>query len=1574
MTKRIFLLFSSLFFSAPILQAQSDGYLTNSNFRGVTPPAAYQIGEIDSVNLGTGAVNLNLPLWSRAGRGIDTKGELIYSSKLWAVHPEYHDPLRPLTVTDYVWQRSPDFKARIAGNFGSLNWIEEVYGCSSGGNQFSVRVLSNFLYTSASGSVHRFPNRHYRPTLNLVCSGLNATKVDQGLSDSGTMELDTTVFDNYVVRFKDGRQEFHQPISGPLKDTNGNFIEFNADTLGRSALKDSSGNAVAYTTASTSTPISPNFPTTSCGSIPFSVLGASSFSPVTSLTLPNGRTYTFQYDSAFGELTRIDLPTGGFIRYVWTTLAEFDNPPTIFMACRLDSRRLAQRIVSDDGVTEKVWNYSYSRDGSTFKYTTTVTDPLGNQTVHLFDRDGVRELEREVRQGATTPLQKTVNTWISDWGPVQTQQNSDQRFAQFQEFDDKNRRISSTVTTLFGTGGAANRVSKEEFLYDGDSSSSVESMMNLLERKEYDFGDNAPGPLRRRTTFLYLHTSNTNYLNRHIWDRVTLRKVLDAAGAVKAQTALSYDTTTITATSGVVQHDYTGFPSTMTFRGNLTEEWQWLNTTGTWLVTKHFYNDLGNRTKTQDPLLHNTTFSYTDSWTNSLCSPGTNKAQAFLTQATNHLGHLTKFSYYSCSSLLASTTDPNNRVSSFTYDKLDRQKTMTFPDTGLVSNYYSDLDLTATHQGSFVFLNRGSVLPPRAKSFSRIQASPLLEKVDLTVFDGLGRPLMTGASNNSKLDWVRTEYDGKGRLLRTSNPLSIASTTEVPSASSFTKWTTNTYDGLDRITKITFPDAQFSTTAYSANLTTFTDPVGNARKSTFDALGRLTAAQEPNPLNKLFDAGSFTTTYTYDVLDNLTQVTQGAQTRSFVYDSLGRLTSETNPESGVTTYTYNSDSLLTQKKDARNITSTFAYDTLHRNTSITYSDGTPTAGFTYDSTLVTNGKGRRTGMSDGTGSSAFHYDSMGRISKLTRTTQGVLLNLNYTYNLAGGVTLVSAPELAATTLHFTFDNAAREKSFNLNNGALSIVDNYTFTYSGSSASDVFDFGNNTTETIGYNERLQPVTRTVSNPSVISSLTFGFKEPVTLKNNGNVYSVKNNLNLNWDQDFTYDALNRIKTFASPGMGNLTISLDRYGNRTIQTGTGGAPSKSLSISGTTNRITTTGYGYDLAGNLTAEPGRSYQYDAESRVKSANTGTLTTYGYDGEGRRTVKSGSSGTRLYFYDAAGRPIAESGATQGSWLSAHGYFQSRHVFENTAGQLFWRHTDHLATAVIRTNTSGLELCDSRYYPYGEEATSTCASDNYKFTGKERDAESGLDYFGARYYGSPLGRFTTPDESFVDQFEDDPQSWNLYSYVRNNPIRFRDPTGQACRQNTDTGKFFDDDAPGQSCAEVDLADFNTIESGQFSAQVTGLLPFVPLNPAVASALGEAGLRAQVLTQPAVHGLTIFGFVVAPVTMAIAECAAGECSAGNIGLAVVPKLGPIGRVIGRSAGAKEAIFTGKRITNELAQQLGIPRRILGRAVERIKDAHNLPGKVNVAIGRATGDVYHPHTGELIGNVFDEVRFIK
>jgi RHS repeat-associated protein len=102
-----------------------------------------------------------------------------------------------------------------------------------------------------------------------------------------------------------------------------------------------------------------------------------------------------------------------------------------------------------------------------------------------------------------------------------------------------------------------------------------------------------------------------------------------------------------------------------------------------------------------------------------------------------------------------------------------------------------------------------------------------------------------------------------------------------------------------------------------------------------------------------------------------------------------------------------------------------------------------------------------------------------------------------------------------------------------------------------------------------------------------------------------------------------------------------------------------------------------------------------------------------------------------------------------------------------------------------TAYEGFPIWEATYRPFGEEHVAAGgapplapSSNHYKFTGKERDTESGFDYFGARYYVSLTGRFQTPDLPFIDQRPTNPQSWNLFAYGRNNPTNIVDPTGNA----------------------------------------------------------------------------------------------------------------------------------------------------------------------------------------------------
>ena len=152
---------------------------------------------------------------------------------------------------------------------------------------------------------------------------------------------------------------------------------------------------------------------------------------------------------------------------------------------------------------------------------------------------------------------------------------------------------------------------------------------------------------------------------------------------------------------------------------------------------------------------------------------------------------------------------------------------------------------------------------------------------------------------------------------------------------------------------------------------------------------------------------------------------------------------------------------------------------------------------------------------------------------------------------------------------------------------------------------------------------------------------------------------------------------------------------------------------------------------------------------------------------------TGTGGDALLETDLSGNPTAE-----------YVFFNGRRIarIDRPANTVEYYFSDHLGSADVITNASGTITKESDYYPYGGEIpVITGDSNRYKFSGKERDTESGLDNFGARYDSSSLGRFMTPDwaarpTAVPYAVFGDPQSLNLYGYVRNDPVSRADLDG------------------------------------------------------------------------------------------------------------------------------------------------------------------------------------------------------
>jgi RHS repeat-associated protein len=361
-------------------------------------------------------------------------------------------------------------------------------------------------------------------------------------------------------------------------------------------------------------------------------------------------------------------------------------------------------------------------------------------------------------------------------------------------------------------------------------------------------------------------------------------------------------------------------------------------------------------------------------------------------------------------------------------------------------------------------------------------------------------------------------------------------------------------------------------------------------------------------------------------------------------------------------------------------------------------------------------------------------------------------------------------------------------------------------YNAASAPLTIPFNNGVTETHAWNDRLQHTGVSAGN---LLSLNFypcdqGLTQCAS-GNNGKIW--RQNISVGGafkaSQEYRYDAVNRLyavgeqtTTGFSPSCSDTSavwsqqFNYDAAGNRTVSCRSGNAispPWEVSSISASSNKILDTGWTYDAAGNIIVSPyAPSITYDAENRqvafCSQLSQGTctpagLTQYVYDGSGQRVQKVTSSGTVTYLYDAFGNLAAEYGGTPSAYgtqyVTGDHLTSTRLVMPGSASQV--------------VSGTGIERHD--YYPFGYEPAYGTGTDwrtaamgygpstiRQKFTGQERDSESTLDFFQARYYSGPQGRFASVDPGNAGASLMNPQSWNGYSYVSNGPMTYTDPDG------------------------------------------------------------------------------------------------------------------------------------------------------------------------------------------------------
>jgi RHS repeat-associated protein len=1111
------------------------------------------------------------------------------------------------------------------------------------------------------------------------------------------------------------------------------------------------------------------------------------------IVLPNGQSYELRYN-AYAELAQVTLPTGGVIRYthgpgvaggppggefgdvIYRRIREKTTATTATGPIQTKSRYGtevwlgADEYVDEERLDPSNGDALISRVRHYFHgHASDELTPPHNYYPHW--RTG-REYRTEVYSTPTTLLRAATHTWAQRL-PLPAWSGTIPNDA----------RIVQTRTTLDN-----GLVSAQRYAYD--------EYNNRTETVETAFGPVAPGPDVRKTQTDFLTWNGAfNYatdLTIHIRDLPLQQRVYSVGpggSTERARTTFEYDNYVIDANHAelVLRGDIfgldTGYLSTSKVtRGNRTKTERWLDFPAGVVSTYQQYDVAGSVVRLKDARGNLTVLGFEDSY-------GPPDGNARDNMPPPELGDKVSYAHASW------VKDPMERQAYTQFDYhlgalVDHEDV-----NGVVSSAFRDDALDRPTE-----LVRAQGRPEKARTRFEYQDAGPNPSVDTysdqetfddgvlrttVLYDALGREVGRRAYETDTAFIVSSAmtYDGAGRVKDAFVPFR-------PGDTSYR--TTTTYDALDRPTAVTAPGNMTTITSFTGNVARVTDPAQKARESVSDALGRVTSVTEdpgsPPHLNQ-------TTTYAHDVFDNVVQVTQGSQQRTFAYDSLSRLICASMPEgrvggtqctspppaAGVARYKYDPSGNLLQREDAGGVTANHVYDILGRKKSSTYNDGTPAVAFNYDDSAVPFSKGRLTSVESAPSTTRYvQYDSVGRVRSSRQEVPGVAYPLSYTYDLAGHLRTETYPSGRVITT--AYDAAGRLKAVSQGSTEYArVADPATdghHGYAPHGGLEKMKLGNGLWQQGRYNCRLQQwlagLGGTISGSDVLGvHLNYGTDGTCvsTVANNGNVLSETIvTPTRTFSQSFLYDGANRLKTASESFPGAATwdqiYEYDRWGNRAV---TSTVLLSCLSPPGTnhfdpaTNRILSSVY--DDAGNQTRDClGRTFTYDAENRQTAAGT---TTYAYDGFGRRVRKTVDGASTTYVYDAMGRLVAEYGGLN----LGTAYFTP----------------DHLGSTRIVTDNRAQVRGRMDYLPFGQlipvgigrtglPGYGSDGGARHKFTGKERDLETDLDFFGARYFSSPQGRFTGADAAAADPLA--PQTWNRYAYSRNNPLGRIDPDGNS----------------------------------------------------------------------------------------------------------------------------------------------------------------------------------------------------
>jgi len=720
---------------------------------------------------------------------------------------------------------------------------------------------------------------------------------------------------------------------------------------------------------------------------------------------------------------------------------------------------------------------------------------------------------------------------------------------------------------------------------------------------------------------------------------------------------------------------------------------------------------------------------------------------------TNGVSHVIEYPDYDYRwGKVETAIDENGQATDYSYDELGRLVTVDFPDGGQVQRDYYD------HEN------------PR-RAVTRVKEDATYSIDAYAYYDGLLRQISTitvGESVNGVPRFIQSDvfYDEMGRGYLSHGPL-YQEDTEYP-------WQRTRFDDFGRPVQMEWPDPEYSivssTLDYHGFNITATDPDGASKTEYKDYLGRVIAVIEHA------DEGDLTTTYAYNAAGDLLTVTDhyGNQIR-MDYDTLGRKIQLDDPDLGVWTYSYDANGNLINQSDYKSQDITFAYDELNRVTSKTYSGADPAVIYTYDNLSIENGRGRLYSVSNTLVTDTINgYDPMGRQTSVSKTTSGAasVYTTGFRYDLAGKLTRLTYPDNYQVDYTYYPGSGLVAYAAGFDQVTYAFFSDYTaggqvgqIQYGGQSyadyvSADQYSYDPQTT-------RLKKITTQAAGSSdYLQWFEYKYTPAGDIKEKSDI--VRGNT-----YTYSYDKLHRLveelaEGYLSP-LAETTFDYtydDTYQPHAV---------KQITVNGSAPFD----YTYDDNGNMETGPdftnpaqvvGRTITYNADNMPLSIvhGSGVTTEFVYDGAGARAKKTVSGGSTTY-YISGNYEIKDGVATR------YIFAGNRRIAKRTANEIYYYHKDHLGSSTVMTDENAEQVEYSDYLPFGGKREHTGAEvSNYKYTDQELDPSTGLYNYDARLYDPVVGRFVSPDSIIQNLY--DPQMLNRYSYVRNNPLAYTDPSG------------------------------------------------------------------------------------------------------------------------------------------------------------------------------------------------------